>query len=320
MATRAVDDEPVFLDQLSTSQTNPDNLRLLGVDRRTIRETEAAIEEAEIEQVETCPNHAPYLFFVDASGRGRLVQGCCNKWECPRCGVLRAKKEYGRMVHGARELQSQGCVLYFATFTCRGKEMSAFDAEKGYGDWCNRLLTNMRTKAKRAGSPWYTAGVTERQKRLHPHSHMIVTFLPDDALPYARGDWLPNGAIAKHDCLYSAWFVGACESAGLGKMADYSEIKSPVAVAVYLGKYFFKDTMRTDWPRGWKRIRYSNSWPKLPLRKPEITFPLVHFSDWLRMEALDLIIHADSDATYEQALRRRITCVVPPKMVSGKQY
>lgn len=310
--------ESLLLDQLSTSQTNSRQIDFSSVDRRTLRETQAAIEEAELEQIPICPNRAPYIFYVDQTGRGHVVQGCCNKWECPRCGVLRAKHEYGRMVNGASELQRSGEQLYFATITCQGGAMTIADAEKHYGEWTNTLLTNMRTKAKRDGQTWATASVTERQKRAHPHSHIILTFCPSDAWSYASGAWLPNGAKAKHDGLYSAWFVAACVSAGLGKMADYSLIKSPVAVAVYLGKYLFKDAMRTTWPRGWKRIRYSNSWPKLPERTPLVAFALVHFSDWLKLESMPMSIVADTEHTYEQALRRGILNVSPPKMVSRK--
>lgn len=305
MTTTATD----FLDQLSTSQTSPQELAALGVNRQTIRETQSAIEEAEDAQAKTCDNRAPFIFFIDASGRGRLVQGCCNAWECRRCGVLRAKEEYGRMVHGARSLQSEGHSLYFATVTCRGGAMSLSEAEQSYGSWSNGLLTNMRTRCKRSKKAWFYACVTERQKRQFPHSHLIMTWAPEDAYPIARGELKPNGAYAKNECLYSQWFVDANVSAGLGPMCDYSEIRSPIAVAVYLGKYLFKDAMRTTWPKNWRRVRYSNSWPKLPDRAPEVAFPLVHYSDWLRMEALGITVYADSEITLEAAYTRWVTCV-----------
>lgn len=299
------------LDQLSTRHTFTPNLLLeYGVSHGTIRETQAAIEQAEdAAQDARCENKAPYIFFIDNTGKPRIVQGCCNDWTCKRCGVIRAKKEYGRMVHGARELADAGHKLYFLTLTCRGREMSKKEAEAGYYGWTNATLNAMRNRAKRKGAEWFYSGVTERQKRGHPHSHYQITWMPEDATPYAKGKRLPNGAIAKHDCFYSEWLTQACVRAGLGKMTDITEVRSPVAVAVYQAKYMFKDAMRTVWPKGWRRVRYSNNWPKLPVQKPVIAFPLLRYDDWKRMEAYGVTVYADSPETLEAAYAREIMCV-----------
>jgi len=300
-----------LLDQLSTSHTPTRNELLAdGVSIRTIRETEALIEEAELAQAPRCENGAPYIFFIGGDGRARIVEGCCNDWTCPRCGIKRAKKEYGRMVHGAKELHKRGLSLYFVTLTCRGKELNVKDAEAGYLDWTDKALTAMRNRCKRHGGYWCYSSVTERQKRDHPHSHYQMTWIPDDAVPHSKGDWVPNGAKAKHDCLYSQWLTDAAVSAGLGRMTDISEVHSPVGVAVYQAKYMFKDAARTVWPPRWKRVRYSRNWPKLPVQKPIMAFPLVRAADWRKLEALDITVYADSEATLEAAYARLVTCVV----------
>lgn len=301
-----------ILDQLSTSQTtglevafqpgeiSPDDASFIA----------SKIEQAAAARYEKCENGAPFIFFVDDAGSGRVVQGCCNSWTCRRCGYLRALKEYGRMVEGARQLDKAGQKLYFLTLTCRGADMSLEQANRDYMKWTNRLLTNCRTDCKRRNGVWFYVQVTERQKRGHPHSHLITTFKPKDAINVSSGALLANGAVAKRDALDSAWLVQNCMSAGLGRMVDLTEIENPAAVAVYVAKYLFKDAMTTVWPSGWKRIRYSQSWPKLPQRTPKLAFPLVRFADWRRLENLGMTVYADSEITLEAAYARLVTCVV----------
>lgn len=299
------------LDLLSTSQTSPLELiagEAVGNELKTWVQSQE--EQREFFKTLPCENGAPYIFFVSDSGTAHVVQGCCNSWTCQRCGHMRALHEYGRMVNGAKQLAAAGESLFFLTLTCRGKDLSAAAADAGYLEWTNRLLTNLRTRQKRAALPWAYAQVTERQKRQHPHSHLITTYAPDDVEDCAAGCWLPNGVRAKHDTLYSAQLVTDCVRAGLGPMVDLSFINSPVAVAVYAAKYMFKEAVSTEWPVGWRRVRYSHSWPKLPQRSLPLAFPLVRMSDWLRMQQLGYRVHADCDETRAAAERRNIKCVV----------
>lgn len=298
----------VPLDQFSTSQTSASEI---GGALRF--EAEFQMEQSRAVQAETCENHAPYIFFVDHAGAAHLVQGCCNSWTCARCGQIRARKEYGRIVAGARSLHEDGHTLFFWTLTCRGKEMPKNTAESEYLLWTNRLFTAARTKASRAGEFWSYVQVTERQKRGHPHSHVINTYVPPDAILYEKGALLPNGHFGKHQGLWSEWFRSANTTAGLGTECDLSYIDNPVGVAVYVSKYLFKDSMTTKFEKGWRRIRYSQSFPKLPEIDNAQAFPVVKMEDWKRMEALGKPVLSDSLYTYYAALARLITCVLPPK-------
>lgn len=305
-----MDDDPSLLDLLSTSQTKASEfIKNEGVGHELSTWIQAQEEQREFFKSLPCVNNAPYIFFVDRTGIARLVQGCCNNWTCQRCGHTRALHEYGRMVNGAKHLAGMGESLFFLTFTCRGKEVGLADADAHYLEWTNRLLTNLRTQQKRAGLPWYYAQVTERQKRGHPHSHLITTYAPPDAQDCQKGAWLPNETYAKHDTLYSFQLEQAAIRAGLGRMVDCSVINHPVAVAVYASKYMFKDAISTAWPSGWRRVRYSRSWPKLPVQKLALAFPLVHMADWIRMQMLGYTVHADCDEALQAARRRNITCV-----------
>jgi len=261
---------------------------------------------------EKCVNRCPYIFYRETNGMAHVVQGCCNDWTCPRCGHIRARQEYARIVNGAEKIGETAQPLYFWTLTCRGKDMPLETAEKDYMKWTNRLFTAARMRAARAGQYWCYVQVTERQKRSHPHSHLINSYIPEDVRLVKMGDCLPNGRVAKHDTLWSEWFIAANERAGLGIECELSLIKSPRAVATYVSKYLFKDAMSTKWPKGWKRVRYSHSWPKMPERELLDAFPLIKLSDWRRMENLGLTVHADSEETYYASLARLILCVVPP--------
>ncbi len=297
----------VPLDRLSTSQTN---LSEIGEGLR--HEIEFQLEQSIELQAYRCARGAPYIFYRSATTGAHVVQGCCNDWTCPRCGQIRARREYGRIVNGAKILADAGHTLYFWTLTCRGADMPLETAESEYLKWTNRLLTAARIKAKRSDGFWAYVQVTERQKRKHPHSHMICTYAPEDGIPFRKGEVLPNGRKAVHDCIWSEWFRAANVKAGLGSECDLSMILSPVAVAVYVSKYLFKDSMTTKFAKNWRRIRYSRNYPKLPATTNTDAFPLVTLRDWYKMERLGLIVRADTYDTYERALARGILCVIPP--------
>lgn len=261
-----------------------------------------------------CEYKAPYICFKNqTSGAWSLIQSCCNHWDCPRCGELRAKEEYAKIVNGAEALAKQGHTLYFMTVTCRGKEMTTAQAEAGYLEWTNRLLDNMRHKADRQGKHFAYAQVTERQRRGHPHSHLISTYCPSDAVPYLKGQLLPNHRYARHDLLWSDWFIAANVSAGLGVECDLSTVKSAAAVSRYVGKYLFKQTALDTWPPRWKRIRYSQNWPKLPEMTNKTAFPVITFKDWFRVHDIGEPVRADSVYTYSAAQARGIENVIPPQ-------
>lgn len=255
------------LDLYSTSQTNP-----------------------------RCAFGAP-LVAIAQRGQAWIQQACCNHWECPRCGIIRAKQEYRRIVWGATVL-SDDHKLYFWTLTCRGRELSLEEAEKNYYAWTNVLLTNARTKAKREGGYWAYVQVTERQHktRSHPHSHILTTYAPADAIATKES----SGRVA----LVSRWFTSANSTAGLGAQHRISEVESAEAVSRYVAKYLFKDTMRDSWPAKWKRVRYSQNWPDPPEPSFDVAITLLTPADWKAAAAAPLTFVCDDYTDYEQARHR----------------
>lgn len=295
------------LDQLSTLQQFGLKTAELSISEALLADIEFELEQSHAVQADRCENGAPFIFFVDNLGKARIVQGCCNNWQCARCGQIRARHEYGRIVNGARQLAAAGHDLYFWTLTCRGRELSLEAAEANYYNWTNKLLTYMRRDCKGNGQFWAYAQVTERQQRQHPHSHLISTYAPSDAIPSIK---IKNDV--PREVLVSKRFAELNERAGLGSQHEITHIDIPEAVAVYVSKYLFKDSASTIWPKGWKRVRYSRTWPKLPDRHADIAWPLITMADWQRVQALDMTVYADSQVTLEAAYARLITCVVLP--------
>ncbi len=229
-----------------------------------------------------CVNHAPFFAFCAHDRTYSVIQGCCNSWTCPRCGKQRARKEYGRIVQGIRELKQNGD-LYFITITSRGRRLALAEAEKFYGKWTNKLLDAWRLQAKRTNQKWAYVQVTERQKRGHPHSHIIGTFRPNDL----RLDWKKTRVtvaglsfMAYVSAYRSNYLERTCFNSGLGEQYDISEVASAEGASRYVAKYLFKDSIfETKWPDGWRRVRYSQSFPKLPDIKSD-ALVLLRSEDW----------------------------------------
>lgn len=250
-----------------------------------------------------CIYHAPFFAYTKTEKRYSVVQGCCNHWDCPRCGEMRAKAEYGRIVNGAHVLAENGKTFWFVTITCRGKEITSEQATEGYLLWTNRLLSTCRARAKIQETDWFYAAVTERQKRGHPHSHFLTTFIPSDytiekkwRLRKQKGGY----AYAQVDVFRSEWFGEKVVAAGLGPQYDISRVENVEKVSRYIAKYMFKGTaFSADWPPGWKRVRYSQSYPKLP-KRASTAFVLMSSADWQKLARVASVITCADKQTFER--------------------
>jgi len=255
-----------------------------------------------------CTYHAP-LVAIMYGGRGRLVQACCNHWDCPRCGQVRAKQEYRRIVGGCEKLADAGYTLYFYTLTCRGKELKLEDAEANYYEWTNRLLTSFRAHIKRRTPPqhWVYTQITERQKRGHPHSHLIAAFKPEDSIQTTDEKGKP--------AYVSEWFTEANSRAGLGSQHRITLIQSASAASRYVAKYMFKQTMFDVFPPKWKRVRYSEEFPALEaLATPEFVQVLRTPRDWHTARKTGIRFECESVDIFNMAAHR-IDNIAPPSRI-----
>lgn len=240
-----------------------------------------------------CAYGAPLIAII-ISGEGFIRQSCCNHWDCPCCGEIRAKQEYRRIVNGCSVLAKEH-ELYFWTLTCRGKECTLQEAEENYLDWTNVLLTNARTKCNRAGDYWAYVQVTERQHktRNHPHSHIITSYVPSDGQNTTDDKGKP--------CIVSAWFSRANKSANLGSQHKITRVESADAVSRYVAKYLFKDSMKDRFPPKWKRVRYSQNFPQLPDFTPDFVVPLLTPTAWQEARKQGVRYKCSDSATFALA-------------------
>jgi len=252
-----------------------------------------------------CSYRAPFFACQrENTRRYSVVQGCCNHWDCPRCGGMVAGKHYGRIVSGARTIAEDND-LWFITITCRGKEVSVDEAKTHYLAWTSKFLDACYSRGKRAGMDWYYVQVTELQRRGHPHSHLLATFHPTDLEVGLKDDWKRGTDGLLHncpkECLRSNWLYEQAVRAGLGDQYDISQVQTVEAASRYVAKYMFKDSQfRADFPPRWKRVRYSQSWPKLERKKTD-AFALIKLADWRKLAERAVVIDAVGGQAYGMA-------------------
>lgn len=206
------------------------------------------------------------------------------------------------MVEGCRLLAKDN-PLYFITITCRGREISHDYAEQHYLEWTNRFLDACRIKSRRAGGQWHYVQVTERQRRKHPHSHFITTFTPGDIRPGTDAEWRQKNPTNRKKrpstFVRSDWFQGQIIRSGLGSQYDVSEVRNAEAASRYVAKYLFKPTIfTTDWPKRWKRIRYSQGFPQQEEQQSE-AIVLLSREDWVALSYHALVIDCPDLDVYE---------------------
>lgn len=276
--------QSIYLDQFSTSPTKEDFCSDFSSQK--------------------CTYNAPYFAYQSADKIWTVVQGNCHHWDCPRCGIGRAKQEYGRIVEGCRTLEKTSN-LYFLTITCKGRGLGVKEAEENYLEWTNRFLDACRQRCKRSDGQWVYVQVTERQKRAHPHSHILTTFNPSDLYLGHVFKWvtLPSGRrqSTREIALRSDWIANQVIRSGLGEQYDFSIVGKAEAASRYVAKYLFKDSIfENTWPKRWKRVRYSHSFPKLPERKTD-AFVLLEHTDWYKLASKAFVVHAVGFDAFEEA-------------------
>jgi len=251
-----------------------------------------------------CTYNAPYFAYKKDGRAWGIAQGNCHHWDCPKCGEGRAKKEYGRIVAGCSTIETSN-LLYFITVTCRGRDLRLQDAMSGYLQWTNRLLDALRCDAKKRGCLWCYVQVTEQQGRGHPHSHILTTYFPDDIVEGKKVSYETDAQGRKHrvykDVLRSAYLQKRVLASGLGEQYDISLVDKAAAASRYVSKYLFHpDMFKAKYPKGWKRVRYSQNFPHLPSEKSTAIVLLTRW-DWLYLASEATTLTAQDDSSYNRA-------------------
>lgn len=251
-----------------------------------------------------CAYNAPKFAVQRSAHRYSVVQGCCNHWDCPRCGIQVARGHYGKIVEGARKVYETSD-LWFITITCRGKDTTREEAIRCYLAWSSKFLDACYSDARRKEKEWFYVQVTELQKRGHPHSHILTSFYPDGLYFGVKRRWsLLSSGKKKYEnkvVLRSDFLSRTVSNAGLGEEYDISIVRSIEAASRYIAKYMFKDSQfSAQFPKHWKRVRYSQSWPDLD-REATNAFVLLSREDWNRLADLASVVDAEEGAAFEDA-------------------
>jgi hypothetical protein len=172
-------------------------------------------------------------------------------------------------------------------------------------EWTNAFLDACRIDAKRRGVHWAYASVTEWQKRGHPHSHYLTTYYPsdlEDGLKVTTIQLKNSGRVTGCvDALRSDYLQKRVKAAGLGEQYDISIVQTVEGASRYVAKYLFKQSMFSEqYPKDWHRVRYSNSFPKLP-EKASTGFPLLSRKDWQLLARKALIVDCVGSVAYQEA-------------------
>jgi len=221
---------------MAVDQQNPDKLNAVD---STVLPDPAGDGLSIIEQVHaTCEKPGrPWLVGINpATLKAVLFQPRCKSWSCPVCADVNRRLWGVRAAHGFGILAEAGNLNNFLTITSHEK-LSASASLAAWPDAWKKLTM----RARRAVPDYQYFMIPEQHKDGRLHIHAIET-----------------ANLGKR------WWKDNARACGLGYMADESEVRSPAGSYTYAIKYLGKALEFTAWPRGWRRVRTSQGWPKLP--------------------------------------------------------
>jgi hypothetical protein len=191
-----------------------------------------------------CPNpNRPYLRGVNLERREAVYfRPRCKLWACPVCGPINKGLWVVRAYHGAESLTRDSAgdgdplELSFLTITSH-RALDAAGSVAVFQKAWNRL----RGRAARRSPDGEYMLIPERHQDGRLHAHAIETYN-----------------------LGTRFWKDAAASCGLGYIAEEEEVRSARGAARYANKYIAKTLSTEQWPSGFRRVRTSRGWPKLP--------------------------------------------------------
>lgn len=240
---------------------------------------------------------------VDASGQVFAIR--CKKWSCEICAPINALYRAIETANGVQALLTSGIRPYFVTIT---QPASVKTPEMAYSilfsQW-DKFRNRWQYWAKQQAVPNFYAAFVEGQGHREgmPHFHIIGTAFPGKR---TVKDW--------------------ATSSGLGYQADVQLIAANSGVAWYVSKYSTKGSDAALMPRNFRRVRFSQDWPRMVFRKDlregnaivkRTTETVLSWAyraaltyllnpDNIAQDAIALLDNADPDAaqvqTYQEAL------------------
>lgn len=189
-----------------------------------------------------CPNpRVPYMIGVNQrTANVILFRPRCKMWTCPACGRTNAWAWAFRANYGAHKLYDDGHKLNFMTITSSNKITPA------QSFWvAPRAWNKLQARIHRHVDHFQYYCIPEVQDRGHIHFHLITT-----------------GNLTKR------WLKDNAAECGFGHQDDIKEVHDEGGVTQYAVKYLGKTLTRHELPKGTRRVRLSQQWPKVPLQEP----------------------------------------------------
>lgn len=216
---------------------------------QTIPESGCSLSDAEsggliyIEQLSACPNSTICMLGKNEKGKAAVIfRPRCKLWSCPTCAHINKALWTMRTFKATEELIAAGLNLSMVTITAH-ENHTKDRAVVLFPDQWNKLQNRWRRRC--IGQPYY-AMFPEVGAEGHFHCH----FLTDQ--------WLTERFWKDH-----------ARRSGMGFEADEGDHNIPPAKAAgYSSKYLTK-SFEFEWPKGFRRVRTSQNWPKLPPLEPD---------------------------------------------------
>lgn len=202
----------------------------------------------------------------------------CKKWDCPVCGQKNAYKARLRALNGYEYFVGLGHKMSFLTLTPHEKLTSAASIPVMASAW---VKLNRRIKRAAQHNNYFLIPELHKSGKLHFHA------LVDADLK--KKWWKDNG----REC-------------GMGYQNDLQEVNEIGGVGGYLTKYLTKMLENANLPKGFRRIRTSQSWPSLPsMDKPDGwefkiapgTHPIDHQADYFQRLGYTVVL-ADEKSSW----------------------
>lgn len=186
---------------------------------------------------------------VGATKDGKVFPIRCKRWDCPICAPLNAYRHAITVANGCQALVAAGICPTFITITQPPSVKSAKFAYSILHNQWDKFRNRMTYYAGRwDGAPfWYAAFVEGQGHRGGmPHFHMITSTVP-------RLETLRKIVV----------------DSGFGYQVDAQRFTTASGVAWYVSKYSTKADDSKAMPKGFRRVRYSESFPRMKFRIDE---------------------------------------------------
>lgn len=178
---------------------------------------------------------------IGVTSEGHVFPIRCKSWACETCKAINAMHAAVQCANGIDALFLSGIRPKFVTLTLRGG-ISPDRAYKVLPDMWDKMRRRFTLFGREFGLPFMYCAFIENQSRGVPHLHIVSSISP------------------KHHEL-KEWSV----KSGMGYMVDVQPIAANKGVAWYISKYVGKGNDKGLMPKGFRRVRYSENWPRVVL-------------------------------------------------------